>query len=453
MIDGAWRRLGPGLEPLSAPDGGPLSRTVKLVLLPLVLRPSLHHELGRGVLEESGADMVERLVVEHGQQLRATAAWFVVLVQHCAEWRPKDQVSRDSCYPKAFELAVLHGIPRPSTEDGVAADALAELAGARGEWTPAALRNALDDAHLRSTLSARLVSGWDESPAVPAVDETLLDDERSGLSTGSSDARVDQVCASFLDTFAQGGQRPEGPARGAADQAWTAVVDAGVGRETGRGLRADRWPPALPSPARARQLGLTDAEAPPRPALDRPTGSEARCPWDRSIAERVLGVLRHSTDRTALPALADLLAEEVERACAPWEVLEETSRAALVVGTVLVTELVGDPAPVGRTRAHRIVAGMRRRESWLAWAQRQPAVPAPQHGPGSTHALVAVGADLVPAYLRRLWVRLHGAETRGTLPAGAQEVQSLLLGVFRSVLLDGRSRVRAALTRLQGAQP
>ncbi len=422
MIDRTWRRLGPGLEPLSAPDGGPLSRTVKLVLLPLVLRPSLHRELAAAVLDDSGVAMVEQLVEEHRQPLRGTAAWFTLLVRHLADHPSKDQVSRDACYPKAFELAVHHGDPGHDA-DATAVDALDEIAETRGEWTSTTLRHALDDPKLRSRLSARLVSGWAEALAPDLTVDELFEND----------------CLTFLDSVDITSDHDQRQ----AEQAWTTIVDAGVGSQTGRGLHADRWPTVLPGPARARQLGLTELGRPARPALD--GGAEARCPWDRSIAARVRGVLQHSGDRTVLPDLVDLLTDEVDRACAPWQVLEETSRATLVVGTVLVTGLPGpgDPHRAGGTRAHRTVVGMCRRESWLTWAQRQPTA---WPGPPTTGP-----ADLVAAYLRRLWVRLHGAETRGALPAGVEETQSLLLGVFRSVLLDGRSRVRTALTRLHAA--
>lgn len=45
VIDTAWRDLGPGLESLSGPGGAPLTRTVKLILLPLIVRPALSPEL------------------------------------------------------------------------------------------------------------------------------------------------------------------------------------------------------------------------------------------------------------------------------------------------------------------------------------------------------------------------------------------------------------------------
>ena len=38
VIDQAWRAIGPGVEVLSSDDGGPLSRTVKRIIDPLVLR-------------------------------------------------------------------------------------------------------------------------------------------------------------------------------------------------------------------------------------------------------------------------------------------------------------------------------------------------------------------------------------------------------------------------------
>jgi len=38
VIDRAWRAIGPGVEVLSGDDGGPLRRTVKRIIDPLVLR-------------------------------------------------------------------------------------------------------------------------------------------------------------------------------------------------------------------------------------------------------------------------------------------------------------------------------------------------------------------------------------------------------------------------------
>jgi hypothetical protein len=51
-----------------------------------------------------------------------------------------------------------------------------------------------------------------------------------------------------------------------------------------------------------------------------------------------------------------------------------------------------------------------------------------------------------PAYLRRLWARLHGRELRGETTAAA-EVWDLLDGVLRSVILDQRDRLRRTLER------
>ena len=38
VIEAAWRAIGPGVEVLSSDDGGPLTRTVKRIIDPLVLR-------------------------------------------------------------------------------------------------------------------------------------------------------------------------------------------------------------------------------------------------------------------------------------------------------------------------------------------------------------------------------------------------------------------------------
>ena len=50
VIDAAWREIGPGLELLSSPDGGPLSRAEKRIIDPLVLRLRAHPEYSAPVV-------------------------------------------------------------------------------------------------------------------------------------------------------------------------------------------------------------------------------------------------------------------------------------------------------------------------------------------------------------------------------------------------------------------
>jgi hypothetical protein len=54
------------------------------------------------------------------------------------------------------------------------------------------------------------------------------------------------------------------------------------------------------------------------------------------------------------------------------------------------------------------------------------------------------------AYLRRLWVRVHGRELRQDAVT-ADQVWDMLDGVLRSVILDQRDRLRSALEREAGA--
>ncbi|WIX91377.1 hypothetical protein [Amycolatopsis sp. DG1A-15b] len=53
--------------------------------------------------------------------------------------------------------------------------------------------------------------------------------------------------------------------------------------------------------------------------------------------------------------------------------------------------------------------------------------------------------EFAKQFLGRLWIRLHGFDVRGDLPAGAGDVRDLVTGVVRSTSLDLRTKVRRAL--------
>lgn len=57
------------------------------------------------------------------------------------------------------------------------------------------------------------------------------------------------------------------------------------------------------------------------------------------------------------------------------------------------------------------------------------------------------------AYMRRLWVRLHGRDVRDAPLADAASAWSVLDGVARSVMMDHRARVRSALRTLTASAP
>lgn len=79
VIDTAWRGLGPGPQALSGPGGAPLTRTVKLILLPLIVRPALRPELAADFLDAREAEQLDALIRESAAVLEATARWFTLL--------------------------------------------------------------------------------------------------------------------------------------------------------------------------------------------------------------------------------------------------------------------------------------------------------------------------------------------------------------------------------------
>ena len=79
VIDGAWRAIGPGVEVLSGDDGGPLRRTVKRIIDPLVLRLRSNTQYSAPFVDAAVASAMHELIVGNGPALRAAAAWFEVL--------------------------------------------------------------------------------------------------------------------------------------------------------------------------------------------------------------------------------------------------------------------------------------------------------------------------------------------------------------------------------------
>ena len=408
VIDRAWRRLGPGLEPLSSPDGGPLSRTVKLIVLPLVLRPSARREFAATTLSGPDIESATELIVAERDRLIVTGQWFVLLRDGV------DRSARDALYPRAYELAAVHGAPEHGSAGPLLDEVWAELS--PDAWTPEAVRAVLEDAGLAAGWQRRLAEGW-------AATEVTDQDEPVSLDR----SRV------FLRAMTPRPAQADGAA-------WADLVEHQDGRGSGRALRAGRCD------LTARRLGLTDADPVRPPELDGTSGTH---PWDRSVLDRVLGVLRHTPDRASLPEPRELIADELGRVAEPWELETEEARVLLLLAAVLALD-VAESEDADGPGAQGIVAGMRRRESWIVRSRRQGSFRAPIDGadPGLAEA-VAEWSDPVGPYLRRLWVRLHGAEVRGGVPVDAEDAQSLLLGAVRSALLDGRSRVRAALSRVE----
>ncbi|WP_438804094.1 hypothetical protein [Nocardia farcinica] len=137
VLDEVWRGLD-GVEALSGPHGGPLRRTVKLILDPLVIRPVQHPVCAGAVLTADGATLLATRVHAAADVLRATAAWFTLLKQVRRALRITEGNAQDLYFQRCFELATEYGHPHP-TRDRPRAEATASC---RRRWRPSTPRPA-----------------------------------------------------------------------------------------------------------------------------------------------------------------------------------------------------------------------------------------------------------------------------------------------------------------------
>ncbi|MER5302781.1 hypothetical protein ABT039_25410 [Streptomyces lasiicapitis] len=439
VIDRAWRGLGPGLESLSGPGGAPLTRTVKLIVLPLIVRPSLCPELAADFLEPAQAARLDALVQESGARLRATAQWFTLLKKTRRALGIVAGHPQDLYFQRCFELATEYGAPSVGA-DAVARGVVEDVADAGGGRTVEALKGHLADGARRARLDEELAVAWAGRRPVAA-------------DVGVAVALTGEVLE------ACGAARPVGNS-----PQYTAMVEAGHGGLFGRALwaRADEVWGVEELPA---HLGLTARLAPPRPEVGRAASTATLpAPLDRSLFERLFVVLQSSSRREELPTVPDLVQREVARSCAPLGLYDESLRVAVVLGGRLAVGLdplgTGEPA-AGRTAAHRAVNSRWRREASVLRARRMTVSPRPDSprpdpdsGSGSGGVLDALAQDLrTPwaAYMRRLWVRLHGRDVRDAPLGDLASLWAVLDGVARSVMMDHRARVRSALRTLSAA--
>lgn len=423
VIDRAWRDLGAGLESLSGPGGAPLTRTVKLIVLPLIVRPALRPELAADFLVPTEAARLAVLIRESGGRLRATARWFTLLKKTRRALGVVAGNPQDLYFQRCFELATEHGAPTTGAEE-VARAVVDDLAQAGGGRTVEALKDCLADPALRARLDAELAAAWESRrPATDAAEALALA------------AEVLETCTA-----------PE-----PNSSAYAAMVEVGHGELFGRvvwtragGVWGGEEPPA--------HLGLTARPVPARPEIGRGASTATLpAPLDRTLFERLFVVLQSSSRREELPAVPELVAREPGRSCAPLGLDDESLRVAVVLGARLAVGLdplgTGDPGP-GRTAAHRAVNGRWRREASVLRARRMTVSPRPDPDGGALEALAQDLRTPWAAYMRRLWVRLHGRDVRGAPLPDLASAWAVLDGVARSVMMDHRARVRAALRAL-----
>jgi hypothetical protein len=440
VLDEVWRRLD-GVEPLSGPHGGPLRRTVKLVLDPLVIRPVQHPLCAGPILTADGAVLLEARIQAAADALRATAAWFTVLKQVRRTLRITEGHPQDLYFQRCFELATTAGMPDQARARAVAEDALREIHEYTAGRTTQALKEYLTDHTRERELAGLLELAWRRRPL-------------TGPAGGDHDAEVDEL----LEACAAARLGEDADGQRTLDR----LVAAHAG--THRGIRL--W-----QDASAQELGLTAHPVPLRPAIGASASkSTLGRPFDRTVYERVFTVLQASTERAELPPIPELVDAEIARSCAPWALLDESLRVAATAGTALATGLapiehrrepstgrprlrLAETAPeTTRSTAHQVVNSRWQREAYVLQARRLVVSAEPPTGP-----LAAIAAELITPwqpYLRRLWVRLHGRDVREFPIHEPDELWDLLDGVARSVILDHRTRVKRALSvRVNAGEP
>ncbi len=417
VIDQAWRAIGPGVEVLSSDDGGPLTRTVKRIIDPLVLRLRSNPEYSAPVVAPGTAAAMRALIIDNGPQLRFAASWFEALKLERRRQRIRTGNAQELYFPVCFELAVTKGPPAPLERDIVTA-VLSDIHRGRDRTAIEVLREYMAGPQTVAALADQLDRSWRDVRADEAG-EDLVGPLLAGLSTVLGSANSHRASA-------------------ARQRVWSAVIAGAAPYNLGALARVS----AAELPWSIIEIGLSSV-APQRPPVIS-GGSDTDRPLDRSVLDRVRATLRRALNRDALPDIPLLCAEEVDRASAPWGLLGEDKQATLVAGIEIAVEL----APLNRAAPSRYALGAQiqarlRKEAYVLHARRYLAEGGPIH-PRQRQVVEDLGAYAQP-YLSRLWARLHGRDVWQEPCDDVDDVRSLLEGVARSVSLDHRQRIKAML--------
>lgn len=321
VLDEVWRGLD-GVEALSGPHGGPLRRTVKLVLDPLVIRPVRHPACAGPLIGADGATLLASRIHAHADALRATAAWFTLLKQVRRGLRITEGNPQDLYFQRCFELAVTAGHPDPVRDRPRAEAALRDIHSFAAGRTTQALKDHLTDAERAERLSALIAVAWGRRPAAVGGREFAF-------------APLLEACVSGEAASGAGPSTNRGAeGGGAARDLFDRLMAANAGTHSG----IDLW--YREKAFSAAELGLTEHTLPRAPRLGSSASTaDLGLPFDRTVYERVFTVLQASTERAELPAIPDLVTDEIARSCAPWALLDETLRVAASAGVALALGL------------------------------------------------------------------------------------------------------------------
>ncbi|WP_102419375.1 hypothetical protein [Mycobacterium sp. 4858] len=415
VIDAAWRAIGPGVEVLSSDDGGPLTRTVKRIIDPLVLRLRSNPQYSAPVVAPETAAAMRDLIVASADELRSAAAWFEVLKQERRRQRIRSGNAQELYFPVCFELAVTKGLPAPQDRETAAA-VLADIHQGRDRTAIEVLHRYVADPEAVAKLADQLDRSWRD---VRAAGDTVIEPFLAELATVLGPANSHRTAT-------------------ARQRVWSAMIADATPYNLGALARVQ----AAELPWSIVGLGLS-AVAPQRPPQV-VGGADGDRPLDRSVVDRVRATLRRALDRDALPDIPLLCEEEVDRACAPWGLLAEDKQATLVAGIEVAVELAPlDPSAAGRYALAAQIQARLRKEAYVLHARRYLAEGGPIH-PRQRQVVDDLAAYAQP-YLSRLWARLHGRDVWQEPCDDVDDVRSLLEGVARSVSLDHRQRIKAML--------
>jgi hypothetical protein len=417
VIEQAWRAIGPGVEVLSSDDGGPLTRTVKRIIDPLVLRLRSNPQYSAPVVTPDCAAAMHELIVDNAPQLRAAAAWFEILKLERRRARMRSGNAQELYFPVCFELAVTKGAPTPGDRE-----------------TPAAV---LRDIHRgRDRTAIEVLNQYVADPDAGAMLTQQLD--RSWRDVHAEDVVIDPFVARLNTVLGPAHSHATAVAR---QRLWSAVSADPTPYHLGALARAE----TAMLPWSLVRLGLTSVVPQRRPPIlggADELGSDR--PLDRSVVDRVRATLRRALDRDALPDIPLLCDEEVDRACAPWGLLGEDKQATLVTGIEVAVELAPlDPSAGSRYALAAQIQARLRKEAYVLHARRYLAGGGPIHP--RQQQVVNDLANYAQPYLSRLWARLHGRDVWQEPCDDVDDVRSLLEGVARSVSLDHRQRIKSML--------
>jgi hypothetical protein len=414
VIDGAWRAIGTGVEVLSGDDGGPLRRTVKRIIDPLVLRLRSNTQYSAPFVDADVAAAMHDLIVGQGPALRAAAAWFEILKRERRRLRITTGNAQELYFPVCFELAVTKGAPAQEDHEA-AATVLGEIHGGRDRNAIEVLNQFVCDSQVIAKLSAQLDHSWRDVREGTEITGPFL----AGLTTVLGSAETHGAVV-------------------ARQRVWSALIADATPYNLG--ARAHRKSAGLPWSI--VELGLSSVEPQQPPPIIGHTAHDR--PLNRAVVDRVRATLRRAMDRDELPDIPLLCAEEVDRSCAPWGLLAEDKQAAMIAGV----EVAVDLAPLRETTttryelAHTIQARLRK-EAYVLHARRYLAAGEPIH-PRQQQVIDDLAAFARP-YLSRLWARLHGRDVWQEPCEDVDDMRALLEGVARSVSLDHRQRIKTML--------